>query len=136
MSAAAPASPAHPRRATRPAGSQLELWSWYYFRVSGVLLLLLAFGHLAIMHIINNVDAIDYRFVAERWRTVGWRVYDWLLLFLALTHGQNGLRIIIDDYLHRPPWRAAAHTANWLLLALFLLLGTVTIVTFQPPPPR
>jgi len=136
MSAAAPTSTAYRRRASRPAGSRLELWSWYYFRVSGVLLLLLAFGHLAIMHIVNNVDAIDYHFVAERWRTVGWRVYDWLLLFLALTHGQNGLRIIIDDYLHRAPWRAAAHTANWFLLALFLLLGTATIVTFQPPPAR
>ena len=129
------ASVVHRRRAA-PIGSRLELWSWYYFRVSGVLLLLLAFGHLAIMHIVNNVDAIDYHFVAERWRTVGWRVYDWLLLFLALTHGQNGLRIIIDDYLHHAPWRTAAHAANWLLLGLFLLLGTATIVTFQPPPPR
>jgi succinate dehydrogenase hydrophobic anchor subunit len=64
------------------------------------------------------------------WQTIGWRMYDWLLLFLALTHGQNGLRIMIDDYVHARGWRMFAHTANWVVLGFFLVLGTLTIVSF------
>jgi succinate dehydrogenase / fumarate reductase membrane anchor subunit len=122
------------RRMSRPAGSNFELWSWYFFRVSGVLMLILVFGHLLIVHIVNNVDVIDYRFVAERWQTIGWRVYDWLLLFLAIVHGQNGLRVVIDDYVHRRGWRVVAHTANGVFLGFFLVLGTLTIVSFPFEP--
>jgi succinate dehydrogenase / fumarate reductase membrane anchor subunit len=121
---------AYQRRMLRPAGSSFELWSWYFFRVSGVFLLLLVFGHLLIVHIINNVDVINYEFVAQRWQTIGWRMYDWLLLALAIVHGQNGLRILIDDYVHSRGGRALAHTANWVFLMFFLALGTLTIVSF------
>ena len=124
---------AYLKKHARPARTSVELWSWYFFRVSGALLLLLAFGHMAIMHLINNVDAIDYAFVAARWQTIGWRMYDWLLLALALTHGQNGLRIIIDDYVRAPGARTLAHTANWVILAFFLALGTMAVVTFTSP---
>src|SRR5207244_8002415 len=89
---------AYQRRTLRPAGSSFELWSWYFFRVSGVLLLVLAFGHLLIVHIVNNVDVINYELVALRWQSIGWRAYDWLLLFLGLVHGQNGLPIVIGHY--------------------------------------
>jgi succinate dehydrogenase / fumarate reductase, membrane anchor subunit len=121
---------AYQRRMARPAGSDFELWSWYFFRVSGVLVLFLAFGHLAMVHLINNVDTIDYHFVAARWQTIGWRVYDWLLLMLAVTHGQNGLRLLIDDYVPTRGWRALLHTANWVLLGFFLALGTLAITSF------
>ena len=80
---------AYRRRMARPVGGNFELWSWYFFRVSGVLMLVLVFGHLLIVHIINNVDVINYEFVALRWQTLGWRAYDWLLLFLAIVHGQT-----------------------------------------------
>lgn len=125
------ASAAYRRRLARPARGSFELWSWYFFRVSGVLLLLLAFGHMAIMHIVNNVDLIDYAFVAERWKTIGWRMYDWLLLVLALLHGQNGLRLNIDETVKHRAWRTFAHTANVSALIFFLALGTLTLATFQ-----
>jgi succinate dehydrogenase / fumarate reductase membrane anchor subunit len=121
---------AYQRRMARPAGSSFELWSWYFFRVSGVLMLVLVFGHLLIVHVINSVDVIDYNFVSTRWQNVGWRVYDWLLLFLAIVHGQNGLRVMIDDYVHARGWRTFAHTANWVFLGFFMVLGTLTIVSF------
>lgn len=131
MSVATASRAAFLKKHARPARGSFELWSWYYFRVSGVLLVFLAFGHMAIMHLINSVDMIDYAFVAERWQTVGWRIYDWLLLALALTHGQNGLRIMIDDYVRSRPARTLAHTANWVVLFVFLAIGTLTIATFQ-----
>ena len=45
---------AYPRRMARPAGSNFELWSWYFFRVSGVLMLVLVFATCS-WSIINNV---------------------------------------------------------------------------------
>ena len=65
-----------------------------------MLVLFLVFGHVLVVHILNSVDDITYEFVATRWQCLGWRFYDWLLLVLALTHGQNGLRVMIDDYVH------------------------------------
>ena len=130
MSMGSASRQAYRRRAARPVGGNFELWSWYFFRVSGVLLLVLAFGHLLIVHIINNVDVINYEFVALRWQTLGWRAYDWLLLFLAIVHGQNGLRVLIDDYVHTRGWRTFAHTINWVFLGFFLAVGTLTIVSF------
>jgi succinate dehydrogenase / fumarate reductase, membrane anchor subunit len=125
---------AYQRRMARPASGNFELWSWYFFRVSGVLMLLLVFGHFAIMHVINSVDVINYEFVAVRWQTIGWRVFDWFLLFLAVVHGQNGLRLMIDDYVHGRAARTFAHTINWVLLGFTLVLGTLTIVSFPFAP--
>jgi succinate dehydrogenase / fumarate reductase membrane anchor subunit len=125
---------AYQRRPARESSSSVELWSWYFFRVSGVLILFLVFGHILVVHILNNVDDITYAFVATRWQSLGWRFYDWLLLALALTHGQNGLRVTIDDYIHRPALRLAAHTVNCVVLAALLALGTLTIVTFPIMP--
>jgi succinate dehydrogenase hydrophobic anchor subunit len=41
---------------------------------------------------------------------------------------------MIDDYVHAPAWRLVAHSLNWLVLAIFLALGTLTIVTFPTMP--
>ena len=124
-------APALRVRAGRPLGRRdFERWSWYFFRISGLLLVFLALGHVLIMHLINSVDVIDYSFVAERWRSVGWRFYDWLLLSLALSHGMNGLRVIVDDYVHSRAWRVVCLSTTGLLFGALLLIGTVTIVTF------
>jgi len=134
MSVTTSVARAYEHRHARASSSNFELWSWYFFRVSGVLILFLVFGHILVVHILNSVDDITYVFVAERWQSLGWRFYDWLLLALALTHGQNGLRVMIEDYIHPRGWRITAHTANWTILGVFLLVGTLTIVTFPTMP--
>ena len=103
-------------------------------RVSGVALVFLALGHLIIMHLVNNVDTIDYAFVAARYATPFWRTYDGLMLILALLHGFNGLRTIIDDYLTGGR-RALALALTSLIAITFLLLGLFVVFTFQPQTP-
>lgn len=118
-----------------PKDSSFELYTWLFMRVSGILLLVLALGHLAIMHLINSVDTIDYDFVANRWSgdwALLWRSYDWLMLFLALLHGLNGLRTILDDYLRPGGWRTVWMSALYSFGLIFLVIGTIVIVTFQP----
>src|SRR5487761_2147584 len=104
-----------------------ETFSWYFFRLSGLGLVLLALVHVFIMHVSNDVSATVYDFVAQRYANPFWRVYDLLLLTLALLHGLNGLRIATEDYIQSRGWRLTVTSA-----LVFWLMGTMTIVTFQP----
>jgi succinate dehydrogenase / fumarate reductase membrane anchor subunit len=102
-------------------------------RVSAVLLVFLVLGHLYIMHIVNSTDTIDFAFVAQRLANPIWRVYDLLILLLALSHGLNGLRGIVNDYT-RPggPWRLVWNVALWTVGLVFTLLGALVLFSFNP----
>jgi succinate dehydrogenase / fumarate reductase membrane anchor subunit len=116
----------------RPTGGGFETFSWYFFRVSGVALIFLAIIHLILMHVTTDVSCTSYQFVAHRYQNPYWRLYDWLLLTLALLHGMNGLRVVIDDYVRNRGWRLFLLSLVGLATLAFFLLGTITIVTFQP----
>jgi len=117
----------------RPSGG-FELWSWVFMRLSGLLLLVLALGHMALMHLIHNVDEISYAFVANRYAGWTWRLYDGTMLVLALVHGLNGARILIDDYVHAAPWRRIALGALYVVGGGLLVLGLGVVVFFAPVP--
>jgi succinate dehydrogenase / fumarate reductase, membrane anchor subunit len=112
--------------------SGLELYGWLFMRVSGIILLFLAIGHLVIMHLINNVEVIDYTFVAARYTTPFWKTYDLAMLWLALLHGLNGARTIIDDYVLKSGWRIAALACLALVALVFLALGSLVMLAFRP----
>ena len=114
----------------RPGGGGFETFSWYYFRISGVLLIFLVLIHLLIMHVQNDVSCTTYLFVVGRYANPFWRVYDWLLLTLGLTHGMNGLRIVIDDYIRNPRVHIVMMSLAAVLLIIFFMLGTITLITF------
>lgn len=117
----------------RPAGGGgFELFSWYFFRISGLALVFLAVFHVIIMHVINTVDEIDHAFVVDRWSSPFWQVYDFLLLTLALLHGVNGARLSIDDYVRSAGWRLTAYSALALITLVFLVIGALAIITFDP----
>jgi succinate dehydrogenase membrane anchor subunit len=106
-----------------------ETTAFRYMRWSGVLLLPLAFGHLLIVHIINSVYAIDYQWViTTRWAFLPWRLYDAFLLWFAGLHGFNGLRIVINDYVHNPTTnRVLKYSLIGLLIVVFAI-GTAAVV--------
>jgi succinate dehydrogenase / fumarate reductase membrane anchor subunit len=117
----------------RPAGGGgFEVFSWYFFRISGLALVFLAVFHVVIMHVVHTVDEIDYQFVADRWNSPFWKVYDMLLLLLALLHGVNGARVSIDDYVRKPTWRVAAYSVLGLITLAFIVIGAMAILTFDP----
>jgi succinate dehydrogenase / fumarate reductase, membrane anchor subunit len=118
-----------PRFQERPR-SNFETWSWYFMRLSGLVLLFLALAHFAITHIVNDVVETDAAFVADRWENPLWRLYDWVLLVLGLFHGANGVRFIMDDYI-RVAWkRIATKSVIYGATSALMALGTITIVTF------
>ena len=117
---------------SRP-GKATEFWWWVFMRVSGIVLLILAVGHVLIMHVFGEgVDRVNFGFVALRWQSPFWRSWDWLMLSLALVHGINGLRMISLDYIRRPGLRIAT---TWFFaiagLAAFAL-GSIIVFTFNP----
>jgi succinate dehydrogenase membrane anchor subunit len=130
---AAPTAPT-PTTTERPARARpgFEAWSWLFMRLSGLALVFLALLHFAITHVLNDVVETDYRFVANRWGNPFWQVFDWLLLVLALLHGANGARWVVEDYVRRPRPQAAAKYTVYGLTLVLLVFGTVTIVTFTP----
>ena len=116
----------------KPGGGGFETFSWYFFRVSGVLLIFLVIIHLIIMHAANDVSQTTYAFISARYSNPFWRLYDWLLLTLALLHGMNGLRVVIDDYIRGRGARLTALSIAGALTVVFFMLGTITLITFQP----
>ncbi|HET7213984.1 MAG TPA: succinate dehydrogenase [Terriglobia bacterium] len=113
----------------------IELLAWIFMRVSGVVLLVMVLVHLAIMHIINNVEVINYHFVAVRYATPFWRTYDVVMLWLAFIHGLNGVRVMIDDYVGPRGWRVFSLASLYVLGFMFLVLGSLVILTFNPARP-
>jgi succinate dehydrogenase / fumarate reductase, membrane anchor subunit len=113
--------------------SSSEVWWWFFMRISGLILMFLVLIHLYIMHLIGEgVERVDYAFVSARWQNVGWKTFDWTMLFLALVHGANGLRIIIDDYVKRPGTRTAVKTILYTSVGVLMIMGTAVLVTFNP----
>ena len=117
-----------------PGRAEATLWS--FMRLSGVLILPLVFGHLAMMHVIQGVfditgagiqvvgtDIVNesgsaVEFVGARWNMLVagvaiWRIYDGLLLALVVIHGFNGLRHVVNDYAHAPLVNRAL---NWAIV--------------------
>ncbi|CAN5688438.1 succinate dehydrogenase hydrophobic membrane anchor subunit [soil metagenome] len=112
--------------------SSTEVWWWFFMRISGVILLFLVLIHLYVMHLVGSgVERVGFDFVAERWANVGWRAFDWVLLVLALLHGVNGLRIIIDDYIRSPGARTAVKGTLYGLTAILMIMGTTVVVAFD-----
>ena len=120
--------------AQKPYKRSAEARSWAFMRLSGLLLLFFALVHFSITHIVNDVVETDYDFVAERWHNPAWRVFDWMLLVLALSHGVNGLRWIVDDYVRRPRPRRAVKGLLYALTGVLVVVGTVTILIFPSRP--
>jgi succinate dehydrogenase / fumarate reductase membrane anchor subunit len=110
-----------------------ERSTWLFMRLSAVVLLFAALGHLLYMHLGVGVENIDYDWVLARWSSPVWRLYDWFLLTFAVAHGAVGVRTIMSDYL---PGGASALAARWLLYVAaiaILMMGTQIVLTAPTP---
>lgn len=127
---------ANPSRAARPkpeASGRERFW-WYFMRLSGLALVILALGHMFIMHVLVELTGgeIDFAFVQSRWGTPFWRIYDFLLLVLAFLHGANGARVVIGDYIAHPTAKRLLIGLLLAVSAIWLVLGMAVIVFFDP----
>ena len=112
-----------------------EMFAWLFMRLSGVVLVVLIFVHLWTSLIAGDgIEGVDFGFVAGKWADPLWQVWDLVMLWLAMLHGTNGLRIIINDYAD------TARSRLWLKAVLLtcsiviIALGSLVIFTFEPCP--
>ena len=116
-------------RSLRARINRFETAAWRYMRWSGVLLIPLAFIHLAIMHMFNSVYVIDLDWVIQtRWQFVPWRVYDAFLLWFAGLHGFNGLRTVVNDYVTHPGMNRLIKVLIVILMLGVLFVGSVALM--------
>lgn len=106
----------------------LETWAWLFMRWSGVLLIPLAWIHVVLNDVLVGVHKIDLDYVALRWATLGWRAFDAALLAFAFSHGVNGLRHVVDDYVHDPQWNRGIRWGMFILWAAITAIGAVAII--------
>lgn len=127
------AAPRSPRSATRRRRGNLEKWGWIYMRASGLLLIVLIFGHLFVNLMVGEgIRGIDFAFVAGKFATPFWQWWDVAMLWLALIHGANGMRTIVNDYVTNELTRKVLVYGLWISSAFLILLGTLVVFTFDP----
>jgi succinate dehydrogenase / fumarate reductase, cytochrome b subunit len=132
--------------------SGYDRFMWGFMRVSGVLIIPLVFGHLAMAHVIQgvfditkaghvpiftnlgaNVTGTAAEYVALRWNTAYsgifiWRVYDVALLAFTVIHGFNGLRYVVNDYVHNLIVRRGLNIAVLVTAIGLIVIGGYAIL--------
>jgi succinate dehydrogenase / fumarate reductase membrane anchor subunit len=120
---------------SRGPKSQFEMLAWLFMRLSGIVLVVLIFGHLTVNLLVGEgIHAIDFGFVAGKWADPFWQFWDLAMLWLAMLHGTNGVRTIINDYAERDSVRFWLKVVLYAASALIIILGTLVIFTFDPCP--
>jgi succinate dehydrogenase / fumarate reductase membrane anchor subunit len=113
-----------------------EKYGWIYMRISGPLLVVLIFVHLIANLVVpdGGIKAIDFAFVAGKWAAPFWQWWDLAMLWLAMLHGTNGMRTVINDYTEHEGIRKTLVFSLWGVCAVLIVLGTLVIFTFDPCP--
>jgi len=128
-------TPRSPYVRTPRRGVNWEKAGWVYMRVSGVILVVLILGHLFVNLILGEgVKGIDFAFVAGKWASPFWQVWDVLMLWLALIHGANGMRTVVNDYATTRGMRGTLKTLIGFSAVALIILGTLVATTFDPCP--
>ncbi|MDJ0753383.1 MAG: hypothetical protein QNJ45_07685 [Ardenticatenaceae bacterium] len=110
---------------------RFERMAYMFMRMSGISLLFLAVGHVMIQLVINDVHNLDLTFVANQWNDWGWKAYDMLLLTFAVAHGYNGLRNVLEDYIHNEGLMRAINFVLAVFVVATIVWSAVAIASFD-----
>ncbi|GLW74338.1 succinate dehydrogenase [Kitasatospora phosalacinea] len=121
------------RKTPRRTRTNFEMLAWLFMRLSGVVLVVLVLGHLLINLMLDGgVSRVSFAFVAGRWASPFWQGWDLLMLWLAMLHGANGMRTVINDYAEKDATRLWLKGLLGVATVFTVLLGTLVIFTFDP----
>jgi succinate dehydrogenase / fumarate reductase membrane anchor subunit len=117
----------------KPAGrSRFEVYSWFFMRISGLLLIFLALYHLVWWNLVIGVEHLDSAVVIQRWQNPLWRFFNVLLVTFAMLHGLNGARYSIEDYVHNPGRQVAVKAVVYTVVLAALGIAVFSLLTFDP----
>ena len=117
----------------KPAGGDFELAAWYFMRISGVALFVLALTHFSLQHFASDPkdQTADWIF-SQAWNNAFRRGLDWLMLLFVLLHAFLGMRTVTMDYI-RGGWRTAVLSILYLAGAAVFAMGTIVVFTVKLP---
>lgn len=134
-------------RASPRVGFSIEYLMWIFTRISGIAMLLLAmFGMAAAFwmgartqldvatlmrwtffpnpnHVVNS----DIPDVTLGWANAFWQIMQMLLVFFGVSHGINGVRVVIEDYMDQTWWRPMLRGVLFFIW-LFILIVAVYVI--------
>ena len=128
-------------------GFSFEYLMWIFTRISGLALFLLAaigivaafwmgartqldVGTLARWTFFPNPNHVvnsDIPDITLGWATAYWQVMQMLVVFFGATHGINGFRVVLEDYIGQTWWRPFIRGALFLFW-LFMLIVAVYVI--------
>lgn len=134
-------------RSVQP-GFTFEYFMWIFTRLSGIGLLLLAVIGMAGAFIMgartqmdlaslmrwtffpnpNHVVNSNIPDVAVGWATAFWQIMQMLIVVLGITHGFNGLRVVVEDYTGQSIWRPLLRGLIFLLWMFMLIVAIYVIL--------
>jgi len=113
----------------RPQSGGFELAGWYFMRLSGVALCVLALVHFSLEHFLFDPSQENATWIFnQRWNSLFWRGFDWLLLMMVVLHAFLGMRTVTMDYL-KGGRRTLALAALYLVGALVFVMGTIVVMS-------
>ena len=132
---------------SRPApriGFNFEYLMWIFTRISGVIMILFALAGLSSALWMGartqlGIDAVlRWTFFPNSYHVQGventdlwfnnyWQIIQTVVIFFAGTHGVNGLRVVLEDYLHRS-WLRVYVRGFLFLFWLFMLYIAAVII--------
>ncbi|CAN5813630.1 succinate dehydrogenase hydrophobic membrane anchor subunit [soil metagenome] len=112
--------------------SNFELYSWFFMRISGLILIFLSLYHLVWWNLIVGVEHLSADLVRERWENPFWRLFNVALLLFAMLHGLNGLRYSIEDYVRKPGAQVAVKAVAYTLVLTAMAIGAFALFTYNP----
>ena len=105
-----------------------EKFAWKWMRISALLLIPLVWGHLILQDVVVGVHNMNLGYVAERWSSIFWRTYDILLLAFAFAHGINGVRQVLNDFIHGEQARRVLFIALFIFWLAISIIGLIAIL--------
>jgi succinate dehydrogenase / fumarate reductase, membrane anchor subunit len=115
-----------------PVGrTSFEVFSWFFMRITGLLLIFLALYHLVWWNLVIGVEHLDSQIVAERWENPFWRLFNVALIVFAMLHGLNGARYSIEDYIRNPGIQLFVKVLVYVIVLAALAVGLFALFTFD-----
>jgi succinate dehydrogenase / fumarate reductase membrane anchor subunit len=117
----------------RPQGGGFELAAWYYMRLSGVALFVLALAHFSVQHFLTDPSnqTADWIF-SEAWNNALRRGLDWLMLVFVVSHMFLGVRTVTMDYI-KGGARVLVLSTLYLIGFVVFAMGTIVVFTVKIP---
>ncbi len=117
-----------PARGMRAAARGTGVRTRLVIRITGVLLAVLALGHFAVVHIVNDVAATDSSFIARHWSSALWVVWDGLLLVTVLVHLGTASVAVVRDYWTGPVGQRRMLAGLRVTLGVLFVIGAATLL--------